>query len=86
MTKIWSNNKRTVAQVLWISFLTAAVGFVIIFGLIDPEALDKAFSLPFTLSRELGYGLGFLFLFFLSLIASCLTAWMIHTRHSPSDG
>lgn len=76
LTETWSTKKTTIAQVLWLSFLCAAIGFFIIFGLIDPGSLDLSFSLHFPLSRELGYGLGFLFLFFICLLTSSLTAWM----------
>lgn len=75
--KKWSFGKRVFAQVLWLSFLCAATGFFIIFGLIDPGSLDLAFSFGFPLTRELGYGLGFVFLFFICFLASGLTAWML---------
>lgn len=73
----WSFKKRTIAQVLWISFLCASIGFFIIFGVIDPGSLDLAFSFHFPLTRELGYGLGFLFLFSICFLTSSLTAWML---------
>lgn len=76
----WSPKKRTIAQVLWLSFLCAAIGFFIIFGLIDPGSLNLAFSLPYPLSRELGYGLGFVFLFFICILSSGLTAWMMSSK------
>ena len=72
----WSNKKRTIALVLWLSFLCASIGFFIIFGLIDPGSLDLAFSLPYPLSRQIGYGLGFIFLFFICLLTSALSVWM----------
>lgn len=77
---VWSTKKRTIARVLWLSFLCAAIGFFIIFGLIDPGSLDLAFSLHYPLSRQLGYGLGFLFLFFICLLCSSLTAWMMSNQ------
>lgn len=76
----WSTKKRTIARVLWLSFLSAAIGFFIIFGLIDPGSLDLAFSLHYPLSRQLGYGLGFVFLFFICLLSSGLTAWMMSNK------
>ena len=76
----WSTKKRTIARVLWLSFLCAAIGFFIIFGLVDPGSLDTAFSLQYQLSRQLGYGLGFIFLFFICLLSSGLTAWMISNK------
>ena len=76
----WSNRKKTIAIVLWLSFLCAAIGFFIIFGLIDPGSLNLAFSLDYPLSREVGYGLGFLFLFGICFLTSCLTAWMLSSK------
>jgi len=78
----WSIKKRTIAQVLWLSFLSASIGFFIIFGMIDPGSLDLAFSFGFPLTRELGYGLGFLFLFCTCFLASSLTAWMLCKERS----
>ncbi len=81
----WSHKKRTIAQVLWLSFLSAAIGFFIIFGLIDPGSLDLAFSLDQPLSRQLGYGLGFIFLFFICLLSSALTAWMMSNKNNKKS-
>lgn len=81
----WSHKKRTIARVLWLSFLCAAIGFFIIFGLVDPGSLDLAFSLHYPLSRQLGYGLGFLFLFFICLLSSGLTAWMMSNKDNKKS-
>jgi hypothetical protein len=75
----WSERKRDIGTVVWISFLAACVGTFVIFALMDPEALNDAWVLPWEMGRRLAYSLGFLFLFIVSLIASALTVFMIRT-------
>ena len=80
----WNRNKRDIGIVLWIAFLSACVGTFVIFALMDPEALNDAWVLPWEMGRRLAYSLGFLFLFIVSLIAAGLTAFMIRT--GPGSG
>ena len=80
----WSRGKRDVGIALWIAFLSACVGTFIIFAVLDPEALNDAWVLPWEMGRRLAYSLGFLFLFIVSLIASALTIFMIRT--GPGSG
>lgn len=75
----WSQKKRDIGIVVWIAFLAACVGTFVIFALLDPEALNDAWVLPWEMGRRLAYSLGFLFLFMVSLIAAGLTAFMIRT-------
>jgi hypothetical protein len=80
----WNRNKRDIGIALWIAFLSACVGTFVIFALMDPEALNDAWVLPWEMGRRLAYSLGFLFLFVISLIASALTVFMIRT--GPKSG
>lgn len=80
----WSRGKRDLGIVIWIAFLSACVGTFVIFALLDPEALNEAWVLPWEMGRKLAYSLGFLFLFLISLIASALTVFMIRT--GPETG
>ena len=75
----WSRGKRDIAIVVWISFLAACAGTFMIFAVLDPEALNDAWVLPWEMGRRMAYSLGFLFLFVVSLIASGLTVFMIRT-------
>jgi len=75
----WSQRKRDVGTVIWIAFLSACVGTFVIFAVLDPEALNDAWVLPWEMGSRLAYSLGFLFLFCVSLIASALTVFMIRT-------
>ena len=75
----WSRGKRDIGTVVWISFLAACVGTFVIFAVMDPEALNDAWVLPWEMGSRLAYSLGFIFLLIVSLIASGLTAFMIRT-------
>ena len=75
----WDQRKRDLGTVLWIAFLAACVGTFVIFAVLDPEALNDAWVLPWEMGRRLAYSLGFLFLFLVSLVASALTVFMIRT-------
>lgn len=79
VTGRWCRWKRDVATVVWISFLAACVGTFVIFAVLDPDALNDAWVLPWEMGRRLAYSLGFLFLFTVSLIASGMTVFMIRT-------
>jgi hypothetical protein len=75
----WGRGKRDIAISLWVAFLAACVGTFVIFAVMDPEALNDAWVLPWEMGSRLAYSLGFLFLFLVSLIASGLTTFMIRT-------
>jgi hypothetical protein len=80
----WSRRKRDIGIIIWISFLAACAGTFMIFAVLDPDALNDAWVLPWEMGRRLAYSLGFLFLFIVSLIASGLTVFMIRT--GPASG
>jgi hypothetical protein len=80
----WGRRRRDIATVTWVSFLSACAGTFVIFAVMDPEALNDAWVLPWEMGRRLAYSLGFLFLFVVSLIASGLTVFMIRT--GPKSG
>ena len=69
---------------IWIAFLAACVGTLVIFAMLDPQALNDAWVQPWEIGRKLAYSLGFLFLFALGLLASGLTVFMIRT--GPKSG
>jgi len=75
----WSHRKRDLAIITWISFLAACAGTFAIFAVLDPDALNDAWVLPWEMGRKLAYSLGFLFLMAVSLLASALTVFMIRT-------
>lgn len=75
----WSRRKRDIAIAIWVAFLAACAGTFVIFAVLDPEALNDAWVLPWEMGSRLAYSLGFVFLFVVGLIASGLTVFMIRT-------
>lgn len=75
----WSRTKRDWGVAIWISFLSACAGTFILFALVDPERLGQSWVLGWETGVRLVYGLGFLFIFLVSLLASRLTEYMIRT-------
>jgi hypothetical protein len=80
----WNKRRRDVGIAIWIAFLAACIGTFVIFAVLDPDALNDAWVLPWEMGSRLAYSLGFLFLFIISLIASGLTVFMIRT--GPATG
>lgn len=75
----WSRSKRDWGVSIWIAFLSASAGTFVLFALVDPEALGTAWVLGWETGLRLTYGLGFAFLFAVSLVAARLTGFMIRT-------
>lgn len=80
----WNRRRRDIGLVIWVAFLASCAGTLVIFAVLDPEALNDAWVLPWEMGRKLAYSLGFLFLFLIGLLASALTVFMIRT--GPRDG
>ena len=80
----WGRRRRDIGISIWIASLAACVGTFVIFAVMDADALNEAWVLPWELGSRLAYSLGFLFLFIVSLIASGLTVFMIRT--GPEQG
>lgn len=87
--KQWSRDKQAVFTVLWISFLSAAVGTMIFFALFDPVDLSGIFDENADISRDAGYAAGFFFFWALCALCSGVTAFLIRTapkrdaKHRP---
>jgi len=75
----WNRRKRDIGVALWVAFLAASAGTFVLFGVIDPSELESAWMQDWDISRKLAYSLGFGFLFIICLLATGLTAFMIHT-------
>ena len=75
----WSRDRQAIAIVVWISFLTAAVGTMLFFALFDPVDLSGIFDEDLKIDREAGYAAGFFFFWILSAACSALTAWLVRT-------
>jgi hypothetical protein len=86
----WKERWRDLAVSIWVAFLSASAGTFVVFGVLDPAELSRAWSMDWELSRKLAYSLGFAFLFLLSFATSYLTVFMIRTGprsgHSRGQG
>ena len=82
----WSRNRQAVAIVIWISFLSAAVGTMVFFALFDPVELTGMFDEDVEIGREAGYAVGFFFFWILSASCSAITAWLVRTAPKRNAG
>lgn len=80
----WNQRQRDWAVVIWISFLAASAGSVVLFGLVSPVDIAGIWVDEYEIGMGLAYGLVFAFLFLLCLLASTLTTYMIRT--GPASG
>lgn len=78
-TNQWSRDKQAVFIVVWISFLSAAVGTMVFFAIFDPVDLSGVFDEDLEIDRDVGYAAGFFFFWLLSLACSALTAFLVRT-------
>ena len=75
----WSRDKQAVFTVVWISFLTAAIGTMVFFALFDPVALSGLFDDDLDIGRDAGYAAGFFFFWALCALCSGVTAYLVRT-------
>ena len=87
--KQWSRDKQAVFTVVWISFLSAAVGTMVFFALFDPVDLSGIFDADVPIGRDAGYAVGFFFFWILCALCSGVTAFLVRTapkrdaKHRP---
>jgi len=86
----WSMRQRDWAVVFWIAFLSASAGAFVLFGLVNPMDMVNAWTDEYDIGVRLAYGLAFLFLYLVCLLASALTMFMIRTGpargHATGEG
>lgn len=70
--------------ILWPSFVTAGVGTVLLFSLLDP--VDLRFVGPLELGRKAGYTLAFFFFWALAAASSWLTCFLQARAGREPDG
>ena len=78
-TKQWSRDKQAVFTVVWISFLSAAIGTMVFFAIFDPVELSATFDEELDISHDAGYAAGFFFFWLLCAICSGVTAFLVRT-------
>lgn len=79
----WSRNRQSVAIVIWISFLTAALGTMLFFAFFDPVELSAVYDIE--IGRQAGYAIGFFFFWLLTAGCSAVTAWLVRTAPKRGD-
>ena len=77
--KQWSRDKQAVFTVVWISFLSAAIGTMVFFALFDPVDLSGIFDENLDIGRDAGYAAGFFFFWILCALCSSVTAYLVRT-------
>ncbi len=81
----WDRRKRDLGNMVWISFLMAAVATMVFFAMVDPLVLSGMTSPGWEISRQTGYAIGF-FMFWLLTGATCvLSFFMARTDHRARD-
>lgn len=79
----WGERRRDWAVALWVAFLAACFGTMVLFALIDPELLGGAWVYGWESELRVTYGIGFAFLYLVSLVAARLMTFMIRTGPGP---
>ena len=82
----WSRNKQAAFAVLWISFLSAAIGTMLFFAAFDPVELASLFDADLRLGANAGYAIGFFFFWLLCAACSGMTAFLIRTAPKKRKG
>jgi hypothetical protein len=76
---------QLLGAVLWPSFFTAAAMSAVLFALVDPVELQRISFPSLSISRELGYSLGF-FAFWLGTLCACgVTALLLRPSREDQE-
>lgn len=82
----WSRNKQAAFAVVWLSFLTAAIGTMLFFAAFDPVELADLFDDDLDIGANAGYAIGFFFFWLLCAVCSGLTAFLVRTAPGKRKG
>lgn len=77
--KPWSRQAQAIAAVLWPSFLAASFATMLFFAFVDPVEMQMAMSGAPEFSRMTGYALGFFFFWFVALLSSATSIFLLRT-------
>ncbi len=82
----WNQRKRSIAVVIWPSFLTACLSTLLFFAYIDATRLQHAFVFAIdNLSDQAIYSIGFLFFWLIALVATGISTWLLRTERRARD-
>ena len=76
----WKRRRRDVANVIWISFLTASAATMVFFSMVDPDVLSGYNTLGWQIDRQSGYAFGFFGFWALTALASFLSVFLVRTE------
>ena len=77
-----SRRQRDVAVAGWSSFLSAALGTMVLFAFVDPMTLVEVTEPPLPIERMTGYAIGFFFIWILTAGSAALTLYLLRTSHA----
>jgi len=83
--KIWRRKQRDIANILWVSFLTASAATMVFFASVDPEVLSGNNTLGWEISRQSGYALGFFGFWALTAATGFLCVLLVRTERRARD-
>jgi hypothetical protein len=83
--KPWPAEARSLAAVLWPSFLAASLATMVFFAFFDPAELSFAMTTPMELSRMHGYGIGFVFFWFVTCVSSAVSVFLVRSAHPSAE-
>ncbi len=81
----WNWFQRSVANVLWPSFLAACLGTLLFFAKVDATRLQQAFVFDLNISTQAIYSLGFLFFWLICATSAAMSTWLIRTERRIKD-
>jgi len=77
--KPWSRTARSIAAIIWPSFLSAAFATMLFFAVVDPGLIGDSMTPSQRISRMTGYGLGFFFFWMITIISSSISILLIRS-------
>lgn len=81
----WNWRQRSIAIVVWPSFLAACLGTLLFFAGVDATALKHTFAFDIDLSHEAVYSIGFFLFWLIAAVASAMSTWLIRTERRQKD-
>ena len=81
----WNWRQRSIAIVIWPSFLAACLGTLLFFAAVDATVLPHTFVLDLNLSQQAIYSLGFFLFWMVAAVGSALSTWLIRTERRRAE-
>ena len=85
MPQHWNWRQRSLAIVVWPSFLAACLGTMLFFAGVDATRLQDAFVSDTRFGDMAVYSVGFFFFWLISLVAASLATWLLRTERRRKD-